>query len=314
MILVTGSNGFIGQAVCEGLRRRGASVRPVVRLSGQGEPNAMAVGDIGPDTEWRPALEGVERVVHCAARVHVMREHAQDALSSYRQVNVAGTRRLALQAAEMGVRRLVFVSSVKVHGEWTRPGIPFRVTDVLSPMDPYAVSKWEAEQVLQEVSGATGLEVVIVRPPLVYGPGVGANFRRLMALVWRGAPVPLGKVNNRRSMVGMGNLVDILSRCSVDSGAVGKAFLVSDGLDVSTPELVRALARAMGRPARLMPVPLKLLRFGGWLAGRVPEVERLIGSLQVDVQYTRETLDWTPLLSVEEELQKTVDAFLREQR
>lgn len=301
MIAVTGANGFVGAAVVAALARSGREVRPIGR-----HPHAgmVAVGDIGPETDWSQALQGVTSVIHCAARVHVMKETQADALAAFRSVNVAGTRRLAEQAATAGVRRLVFVSSIKVLGEATPPGMPFRASDSPAPLDAYGQSKWEAEQALWAVCSTTGLQGVVVRPPLVYGPGVRANMARLMKLVASGLPLPLGGIRNQRSLVALDNLSDLLVRCVDHVAAAGHTFLVSDGEDLSTPDLIRQMALAMGRTARLMPVPVSFLRLGGLVIGRRAEVGRLVDSLQVDVSPTREALHWTPPQSVLEGLQK----------
>jgi nucleoside-diphosphate-sugar epimerase len=309
VIVVTGGNGFIGRGLCAELAARGRPVRAAVRELREPHPQAFPVGDIHGDTDWEAALAGAEAVVHCAARVHVMQDSAADPLTAFRAVNLEGTRRLAEVAAEVGVRRLVFLSSIKVNGEATAPGSPFHASDSPRPSDAYAVSKWEAEQALHGIAARTGLKVVVVRPPLVYGPGVRANFERLMRLVARGAPIPLGSVDNRRSMVALDNLVDLLVRCVDHPAAAGETFLVSDRRDLSTPEWIRMLAAAMGRPARLLPVPPALLRLGGRLMGRRAEVERLIDSLQLDIEPTCEALDWSPPVSVEEGLSRTVAAF-----
>jgi nucleoside-diphosphate-sugar epimerase len=309
VILVTGANGFVGRRLCGELATRGHPVRAAVRDLREPHLQAFPVGDIHGDTDWEAALAGAEAVIHCAARVHVMKDSAVDPLSAFRAVNLEGTRRLAEVAVAVGVRRLVFLSSIKVNGEATGPGFPFRASDSPRPSDAYAVSKWEAEQALHEVASRSGLEVVVVRPPLVYGPGVRANFERLMRLVARGAPIPLGSVDNRRSMVALDNLVDLLIRCVDRPAAAGQTFLVSDRRDLSTPEWIRMLAAAMGRPARLLPVPPALLRLGGRLTGRGAEVERLIDSLQLDIEPTCEAMDWSPPVSVEEGLSRTVDGF-----
>lgn len=301
MIAVTGANGFVGAAVVAALARSGRDVRPIGRRPHAG---MVAVGDIGPDTDWSQALQGVTSVIHCAARVHVMKETQADALAAFRSVNVGGTRRLAEQAALAGVQRIVFVSSVKVHGESTQPGAPFHATDTPTPQDAYGQSKWEAEQALWAVCRATGLQGVVVRPPLVYGPGVRANMARLMKLVASGVPLPLGGIRNRRSLIALDNLSDLLVCCSEHAAAVGRSFLASDGDDLSTPDLIRQMARAMGRSARLVPVPVGLLRLGGRLTGLRAEVGRLVDSLQVDVTPTREAMNWTPPQSVLEGLQK----------
>jgi UDP-glucose 4-epimerase len=310
-VLVTGASGFIGGRLCARLRRDGVEVRAALRRPAA-VPGAecVAVGEVGPATDWRPALRGVDVVVHLAGRAHVMREEAADPLAEYRRVNVEGTRRLAQQAAEAGVRRVVFVSSIKVNGEATPPGAAFRAEDDPAPRDPYGVSKREAEEAL---AGVPGIQTVTVRPPLVYGPGVRANFRRLMQAVARGVPLPLGAVRNRRSLVYVDNLADALAVCATHPEAAGQVFLVSDGPALSTAELVRGVARALGRPARLLPVPAAALRAAGRLAGVRGAVERLCGSLVVDDGPIRRRLGWTPPHAVEAALAATARAF-REER
>lgn len=305
LVAVTGANGFVGRALCAAMESSGIAVRPLVRRA-VSEPAAVAVGEIGSQTEWSEALAGVGCVIHCAARVHVSRQSGRESLSSFYEVNVAGTRRLADQAAAMGVRRLVFLSSVKVNGDSTQPGAPFSIDSAAAPQDSYGASKWEAERALLEIGAATGLEVVIVRPPLVYGPGVKANFLKLMRLVELGIPLPFDKVGNRRSLVAVGNLVDLLITCTTHPAANGQTFFVSDGRDLSTPELIRALATAMGKKVRLVSIPLPLLRFGGRISGRCRELERLTGSLQVDIHHTREVLDWTPPVTVQDGLKSVI--------
>lgn len=310
MVAVTGANGFVGKALVAELDARGREVRRLVRTPDGGA--GIAVGAISSDTDWSDALEGVDTIIHAAARVHVMNEEARDPLAAFRLVNVAGTRKLGDQAAKAGVGRLIFVSSIKVNGEATVADLSnpaFTAADLPRPEDPYGQSKWEAELTLHEVAARTGLEVVIVRPPLVYGPGVRANFLRLIRLVQRGVPLPLGSVKNRRSLVGLDNLVDLLIRCVDHPAAVGQTFLVSDGHDLSTPELIRRLAEAMGRPARLLPFPPALLRLGGRLTGYLEEVKRLIGSLQADIRHTCEMLDWYPPVPVEEGIRRTMEAY-----
>lgn len=302
-IAVTGASGFVGRALCTSLRENGRLVRPLVRSTAGAPDGAWVVGDLATDTNgWAKALEDVDCVVHCAARVHVMREDERDPLQAFRQVNVEGSRQLALAAARSGVRRLVFLSSLKVHGEQTAPDTPFDVHSPASPHDAYGVSKWEAEQALRVVSADTGLEVVVIRPPLVYGPGVKANFLQLMRSVARGMPLPLASIDNRRSLLALANLTDLLEVCAEHPAAAGHSFLASDGQDLSTPDLVRGLARAMGRPARLIPVPVPWLRLAGRLVGRTPQIDRLIGSLQVNIGHTKEVLGWSPRLSVQQGL------------
>lgn len=307
-VLVTGANGFIGRALCDALAVSGRGVRRAVRMPVPGLPDAVAVGDIGLDTDWRAALAGVSGVVHLAARSHVLRETATDPLAAYRQINVSGTERLARSAAAGGVRRLVFVSSVKVNGERTEER-PFTEDGAPRPEDAYGVSKWEAEQALSRIAAGTGLEVVVLRPPLVYGAGVKGNFLRLMNLVARGMPLPLASVENRRSLIYLGNLVDAIVKAIEAPRAAGKTFLVADGQDVSTPNLVRGLAAALGVQPRLLSFPLAPLRLAATLAGRGAEFARLTGSLQVDSSRIRRELGWEPRYSLTEGLTETARCY-----
>jgi nucleoside-diphosphate-sugar epimerase len=263
-----------------------------------------SIGNIGPETNWADALTGIEAVVHLAARVHVLKESARNPLAEFRLVNVAGTERLARMAALAGVRRLIYVSSIKVNGEYAHES-PFTETGAPAPQDAYGLSKWEVEQVLLKIAAETGLEVVIVRPPLVYGPGVGGNFLRMMEWVNRGFPLPLGSIRNSRSLVYLGNLVDALVTCVAHPRAAGKTFLVSDGEDVSTPELIRRLARAMERRPCLAPFPPTLLRFAGLFTGKSAEVDRLLGSLRIDSSRIRQELEWVPPFSMAQGLRET---------
>jgi nucleoside-diphosphate-sugar epimerase len=316
-ILVTGASGFVGQASCSVLLARGRAVRAAVR-SVSSMPlvdglDVVAVGQVDGQTDWSAALAGVDCVIHCAARAHVMYETEADALAAYRAVNVAGTQRLAEQAAALGVRRLVYLSSIKVNGEQTALGAPFWFSDAPAPEDPYGVSKWEAEQALWAVSAQTGLEVVVVRPPLVYGPGVKGNLLRLLRWVARGVPLPLGAVHNQRSLVGLSDLVDLLLRCAEHPAAAGQIFLASDGQDLSTPQLIRLMAEGMNRPARLLPVPVALLQAGGSLLGKRGEIERLVGSLQVESGYTQAQLGWTPPVSVADGVREMAQWYARSQ-
>lgn len=340
MILVTGANGFVGSAVLKALALNDFSARGAIRASTleKAEHELISVGEINAHTDWSHALCRVDVVIHCAARAHVMNEDSADAIAAYRSVNVEGTRRLAEQAAAAGVRRLVFLSSIKVNGEST-DGLPRPLgarndesgtdgsprgyaphddegkgssrndeggLDAPVPEDAYGRSKLEAEQALWGVSVRTGLEVVVVRPPLVYGPGVKGNLARLLTMVRRGVPLPLASVDNRRSLIGLDNLVDLLIRCVDHPRAAGQTLLVSDGEDLSTPDLIRRMASAMEKKAFLFPMPVSMLRFAGRLTGRGDEVERIVGSLQIDSTQTRALLDWTPPLSVDEGLQKMV--------
>jgi nucleoside-diphosphate-sugar epimerase len=312
VVMVTGATGFVGRALVDRLASDPRFVvRAASRSTNPGWPKwvePIQVEDLGGSPDYAEALRGVSCLIHAAARVHVSAKSGPnaDALASFHSVNVVGTRRLAEQAAHAGVRRFIFVSSIKVNGTKTEPGEPFRMSDIPRPQCAYGISKWQAEQALWRVAADTGLEVVVVRPPLVYGPGVKANVLRLMRLVKQDWPLPLAAVDNRRSLVALDNLVDLLTLCIDHPAAPGQAFLVSDGHDLSTPELIRGLAHAMGRPARLFRVPLPLLRAAGRLSGRLGEFERLTDSLQVDIRPTCETLGWRPPVSVEEGLLRAV--------
>jgi nucleoside-diphosphate-sugar epimerase len=306
-VLVTGANGFVGSALCKRMERDAIAFRPAVRRKLR--PDDHEVGLISAGTDWSAALKNCDAVVHLAARVHVMNEHAADPLAAFREVNVAATVNLARQAAQHGVRRFVFVSSIKVNGEMTRQ-TPFSAGDKPAPQDAYGQSKLEAELALQRIAQETGLEVVVVRPPLVYGPGVRANFLQLMYLIKRGIPLPLGGIDNCRSLVAIDNLVDLLLVCLRHPAAAKQTFLVSDGHDVSTPELVRMLAVAMGKRTLLMPVPPGILAAGAALLGKTAAAERLLGSLQVDIEPTRSLLDWQPPVSMEDAIDATVAHFL----
>jgi UDP-glucose 4-epimerase len=254
-------------------------------------------------------LVGITTVVHLAARVHVMRDTEAYPLAAFRVVNVVETLSLARQAAAAGVRRFVFISSVKVNGETTQPGHPFTADDAPAPLDPYGISKMEAEQGLRQIAAETGMEVVIIRPPLVYGPGVKANFSAMMRWLQRGVPLPLGAIDNQRSLVALDNLVDLIITCISHPAAANQTFLVSDGEDVSTSELLRRMGRAMGRPARLLPVPAGLLKLAATLAGRRDMAQRLCGSLQVDIEKTRQLLGWSPPLTLDQGLKKAAQGL-----
>ncbi len=304
-LLVTGANGFVGSAVCRHALAAGRPVRGAVRTPGSTDAHAVTVGDMDGRTDWTEALRGCGAVVHAAARVHVMNESSADPLSEFRRVNVEGTLNLARQAAAAGVKRLVFVSSIKVNGEGTDARRAYTASDAPAPQDAYGVSKAKAEQGLRRIASDTGLEVAVVRPPLVYGPGVKANFRSLMQAVARGWPLPLGSVTgNRRSLVGLDNLADLLLTCAEHPAAAGQIFLVSDGEDLSTAELLRRMGQALNRPARLLPCPPSLLQLGATVLGKAAIAQRLLGNLQVDITHTRDTLDWTPPVDVDEGLRR----------
>lgn len=308
-VLVTGASGFVGRRLCQRIINDGGQVRRALRSSSELE--GVVVGELAPDTDWSLALEGMESVVHLAARVHVMHETAEDAMAEFRRVNVGGTLNLARQAAESGIKRIVFISSIKVNGEQTTAGVPFTASDIPSPKDPYAISKWEAEQGLFDLVTKTGMEVVIIRPPLVYGPGVKANFLSMMRWLSRGIPLPLGAIQNYRTLIALDNLVDLIITCIYHPAAANQVFLAGDGEDLSTTELLERLGNALGKPARLLQVPAKVLEIMATMAGKRDFAQRLCGSLQIDISKTREVLAWTPPVSVEDGLQSAAVGFLK---
>jgi len=337
-ILVTGVGGFVGRPLCKELFHRGYQVRAAMRSHGQLSANGetVTVGEINAETKWADALRGVDAVIHLAARVHVMKDKAADPLAEFLKVNLYGTSNLAQQAASAGVKRFVYVSSVKVNGERTLSPNPSDITtshstrrqirqvagyplgegksvffesDEPNPQDPYGVSKWRAEQDLQRIAHETGLEVVIVRPPLVYGPGVKGNFIRLLAAIDRGIPLPLAGANNVRSLVYVGNLVDALIACATHPAAAGQTYLVSDGEDVSTARLAEKIASALGRNSRSFYFPPGLLRAAATLLGRAEQMDRLFGSLRVSDEKIRGELGWQPPYSMEQGLRATADWY-----
>jgi nucleoside-diphosphate-sugar epimerase len=303
-VAITGPTGFVGKALIPSLTAAGWDIVPAGRAQ---------VGEIGPVTDWAAYFsglgQGVKSVVHLAARAHVMNDSAADPLMEYLRVNAHGTCHLAREAARAGVRRLIFVSSVKVMGEETKE--PYSETMAPAPVDPYGVSKLEAEKELGEIARHTGLEVIVLRPPLVYGPGVRANFLALIRGVSRGVPLPLGRVSNRRSMIYVGNLCDAI-RAALSSKATPsrlEAYFVSDGASISTPQLIRKISGALERKPRLLPVPQAALRLGGALTGKSMAVHRLLSSLEVDDAKIRRELAWTPPFTLEDGLRETVKWF-----
>jgi nucleoside-diphosphate-sugar epimerase len=314
MILVTGASGFVGRALCASLVNR-SPFRISVQNKSKNEllQNVEAFeASLSPDQDWSHALSGVSVVVHCAARVHVMSDKAANPLLEFRRVNVDGTLNLAHQAAKAGVRRFVFISSIKVNGEYTALGNPFKADQIPTPGDPYGVSKYEAEMGLMELAKETGMEVVIVRPPLVYGPGVKANFLSMMNWLQRGFPLPLGGVTkNRRSFIYIDNLVSLIITCINHPAAANQTFLVSDDEDLSTTLLLGRMAEALGVSSRLIPVPESFIRFGANLIGRSDITQRLCGTLQVDIKKTKDLLGWVPPVIVDEGLRQTATHFLK---
>ncbi len=315
-VLVTGANGFVGSALCHRLRTEGMNVRRGVRdrtnvLSDDGSDDgsfdSVVLHDHSTDTETQQALDEVQAVIHLAARVHVMTDRADPPLQEFCRVNRDWTERLAREAAKQGVRRFVYLSSIKVNGEEST--VPFTEGDLPNPQDPYGVSKWEAEQALAAVSTDTGLETVVVRSPLVYGPGVRGNFLQLLKALRTGVPLPLALVENRRSLIFRENLVDALIRCAQDRRATGRTYLVSDGEDLSTPELVRRIGKALGVFPRLWPMPLFLLGWLGRIMKKEAMIDRLTGSLQVNSLRIRRELDWHPTYSVDQGLAETCSWF-----
>ncbi|PTB99335.1 nucleoside-diphosphate sugar epimerase [Marinobacter sp. Z-F4-2] len=305
-ILLTGATGFVGRRLLDRLSQRSAynlTVAVRSRLPGI-SAHSVLIGSLDSTTDWFSAVENKEVVIHAAARAHVMKEEVSDPLAEYRRINVEGTLNLAAQAAAAGVRRFVYISSVKVNGEQTELNRPFNENDAADPHDQYGLSKNEAEEGLRRISEDQGMELVIVRPPLVYGPGVKGNFATIVGLVAKGVPLPLGSVNNKRSLVSLDNLVDFIVTCMDHPAAANQLFFVSDGQDISTTELLLSVGQAMGKPARLIPVPAGMLMFGATLLGKKAVAQRLLGSLQVDISKARDVLGWVPPLSVKEGLRR----------
>lgn len=314
-VLVTGATGFAGSVVGRVLGDESLTLRAALRRADDGMrlvpafAEAALAGELSATTDWHAAVKDIDALVHLAGRAHVLQEDAADPLAECRRINRDATLNLARQAAAAGVKRLVFVSTVKVNGEGREAS--YTALDTPDPRDAYAISKWEAEQGLHEIAAQTGLEVVILRPPLIYGPGVKANFLRLLQAVDRGIPLPLGAVRNRRSLLYVENFASALLACLTHPEAAGKTYFVRDGEDVSSAELVRRLAHALGRPARLVPVPAMLLRAAGALLGKKAAVERLLGSLTVDDTPLRRELGWAPPFSLDEGLAATARWYLQ---
>jgi len=310
-LLITGASGFVGKSLCEELRREEHTVVAAVRSTNTHVDNVerIATGSIDEVKDWSVVLRDVDVVVHLAARVHVMNDKAVDPLLEFRKVNVDGTLNLALQSAKAGVKRFIFISSIKVNGESTILGKPFTEDDVENPEDAYGISKFEAERGLLLIAEQTGMEVVIIRPPLVYGAGVKANFASMMRAIKHGIPLPLGAIHNKRSFVYVGNLVSLIMRCIDHPSAANQVFLVSDGYDLSTTELLCSCAEALKVKARLLAAPQGLIEACGALLGKRDVAHRLCGNLQVDITKARTLLGWTPPVSVMDGLKATVLGF-----
>jgi UDP-4-keto-D-QuiNAc 4-reductase len=314
-VLVTGATGFVGNSL---LTRLGADARYEVRgaarrlpPNGAFRPSIVVVGELGTSADWQTALAHVDMVVHTAALVHARSDHSQASMADYRRVNVEATLDLARQAIANGVRRFVFLSSVKVNGDSTEPSSPFGADDPPRPGDMYGISKHEAECGLRKLAAEASLEVVIIRPVLVYGPGVKANFLSMMRWIQAGIPLPLGALRNRRSFVAIDNLIDLITICLEHPKSANQTFMVSDGEDLSTPDLLRRMASAMHRPARLISIPEGAIRAAARLVGKDDIAGRLCSSLQVDIEKTRRTLSWSPPVSVNEGIRKTAEDYVR---
>ena len=313
-ILLTGVTGFVGRALVNEMLRLELTVVAAVRsLSADlpGDVRQYVVGDLLLNTEWSLALNDIDVVIHSAARVHIMDDRVADPLSEFRKVNVDGTLNLARQAAEEGVKRFVFISSIKVNGEITSDGCPFRPDDNINVTDPYGLSKYEAEQGLLALAKSTSIEVVIIRPPLIYGPGVKANFRSLLKWVNRGLPLPFALIQNKKSFIALDNLVNFIIHCVDHPKAANEIFLISDGEDVSTAELLRKIAKAFDKKAILLPIPVSLMKVVAKGLGKEDVANRLFGSLQVDSSKARDLLGWEPVITMDEQLKKIADAGLK---
>ena len=314
-IAVTGANGFVGHSLVRQLAVNNHQLLAYVRQPGDfvrlDRTTTVAAPKLDPHSDWQFRHElGIDVLVHLAARAHVLKDTSADPLTEFRKVNVAGTANLARQAAKAGVKRFVFLSSIKVNGEFTEAGQPFTADDVPAPEDPYAISKYEAERLLRQIAAETGMEVVIIRPPLVYGPGVKANFESMMRWLARGVPLPLAAVTeNHRSLIALDNLVGLIVTCLIHPAAANQTFLVSDGEDLSTAGLLMRLSAAMGKPARLFYVPPALLKLGATLLNKPDIYQRLCGSLQLDSAKTRQLLGWAPPVSVDEGLRRAAGGF-----
>ena len=311
-VLVTGASGFVGsgfltRAASESHISLRAALRTRNKLGISGIETVIVEG-LTETASWHNAVKGCDAVVHAAGRVHIMHDTSFNPLVEFRRVNVHGTLNLARQAAVAGVKRFIFLSSVKVNGEFTQPGHPFSENDIPAPQDPYGISKYEAEEGLRQLAKETGMAVTIIRPPLVYGPGVKGNFQSILRWVGSGIPLPFGAINNKRSFIALDNLVDFIMACIVHPKAANQTFLIADNEDLSITKLLQCVGLALGKPARLFPVSERLLNYGAILVGKKEMGQRLCGSLQVDFSKARELLGWTPPVSLDEGLRRTVES------
>ncbi|SON50951.1 UDP-glucose 4-epimerase family protein [Vibrio tapetis] len=316
--LITGANGFLGKQLVQSLGNKYSLVKSAVRVCDENitlSENVQEVGSINGSTNWQSALTGVDVIIHTAARVHVMSDESSDSLAEYRDVNTLGTLNLARQAIDSGVKRFIFISTIKVNGESTLLGAPYTSTDIPAAEDFYGQSKAEAEEKLLELASKSDLEVVIIRSPLIYGPEVKANFASLLNLVNRGVPLPFGCItSNKRSLVYVNNLVDLVITCIEHPQASNQIFLVSDDHDVSTSEMVRQMAKSLGKPQWQLPVPKCCYNLMGNICGKKDIIDRLLGSLQVDISHTKEVLGWRPPYSFEDGFNDTANEFLKSRK
>jgi nucleoside-diphosphate-sugar epimerase len=312
-VLVSGASGFVGTGLCAELFRLGQSVRAAVRSATTQVTGieTVSVGEINGETDWTEALLGIKVIIHLAARVHVMKDNAACPLEASRKVNVDGTINLFRQAAKAGVQRFIFISSIKVNGENTLPGQPYTTENQTEPTDCYGISKRDAENELRQLALQTGMDVVIIRPPLVYGPGVKGNFQTMLRWLKKGVPLPFGAIHNKRSFVSLDNLVDLIITCINHPAAANQTFLAGDGEDLSTTELLQRLGNALGEPVRLLPLPVCLIKIGARILGKRDIAQRLCDSLQVDISKTRTVLGWNPPVTVDASLKKTATDFLQ---
>ena len=314
-ILITGVTGFLGAALADHLIKNTnyniiATTRQLTPL--HKNIKQIVIGDLNQNINWIPILTKVDHIIHLAGRAHIMQDNAKNPLKEFRKINTESTLKLAKQAAQLGIKRFIYLSSIKVNGEHTKPEKPFQYNDKNIPTDPYALSKYEAEQGLKQIAQDTGMQFIIIRPPLVYGPKVKANFLNMMQWLYKGTPLPLGSINNKRSLIALDNLIDLIITCINHPKAKNNTFLVSDDEDISTTELLKRMADALGKPSRLLAIPSSILTLTATLLGKKEIAQRLCNSLQVDIKHTKKTLDWKPPISINKALKKTANAFIKE--